>query len=109
MSRVLGRMGRDLSKVFDQVLIATADGPFFPDGEFSTLLGRTKAEYRAAVGTLPPGAEPSSEQRFLLHNALNHLLGYPHNQEGVWSDWLSVSPEELDELMACLRASDHEA
>jgi hypothetical protein len=37
-------MGQDLSSVFDQVPVATADGPFFPGREFATLFGRSKAE-----------------------------------------------------------------
>ena len=102
-------MEQDLSNVFDQVLIATANGPFFPDWEFSILFGLTKAEYRAAVGTLPTGAELSREQRFLLHSALNNLLSYPHNQQGAWSEWLSMPPEDLGQLLATLKASSHEA
>lgn len=102
-------MVKDLSSVFDQVLIATADGPFFPDREFATLFGRTKAEYRAAVGTLQAGAALNEEQHFLLHGALNNLLGYPHNQEASWSHWLSMPPEALDPLFVTLKATGHEA
>jgi hypothetical protein len=102
-------MGQYLSNLFDQVLIATADGPFFPDREFTSLFGRTKAEYRAAVGTLQAGAAMSREQHFLLHGALNNLLGYPHNQEDSWNHWLPMPPEELDQLFATLKATGHEA
>ena len=102
-------MEQDLSKVFDQVLTATADGPFFPDWEFATLFGRTKAEYRAAVGTLRAGAALSKEQHFLLHGALNNLLGYPHNKEASWSHWLPLPPEQLNQLFVTLKANGHEA
>jgi hypothetical protein len=102
-------MGQDLSKVFDQVLIATADGPFFPDCEFATLFGRTKAEYRAAVGTLQAGEAMSKEQHFLLQSALNNLLGYPHNQEASWCHWLPMPPEQLDRLFVALKDMGHEA
>ena len=102
-------MGQDISKVFDQVLSAAADGPFFPEWEFSTLMGRTRAEFRAAVGTLAPGARVTSEQRFLLAGAINNLLGYPHGQEESWGRWLSATPDDLEQLHVRLKAMGREA
>jgi hypothetical protein len=58
---------------------------------------------------LQAGAALSKEQHFLLHGALNNLLGYPHNQEASWSHWLSMPPEVLDQLCVTLEATGHEA
>jgi hypothetical protein len=102
-------MGKDLSRVFDQVLMAAVNGPFFPEWEFSILFGRSKEEVRAAIGGLSPGAEMSREQRYLLRSALNNLLGYPHDREDAWSDWLSMTPAELGHLLATMESSGHEA
>ena len=82
-----------------QALRAAADGPFFPDWEFHTLFGLTRSEVRA-VADLWPNVDFRSENVHLaVNNSLNNLWGYPHGQESVWSQWLSVDRSKLRELL----------
>ena len=106
----------DLSHISDsdkavvgQALRAAVDGPFFPDWEFHTLFGLTRNEVRAVADAWPNVELNSADVSLAVNNALNNLLGYPHRQESVWSQWLSISSSELDELFCRLRRSPAES
>lgn len=43
-----------------------------------------------------------------VNNSFNNLLGYPHGQDPVWSEWISVDRQQLNELFNRLRGSGHE-
>jgi hypothetical protein len=59
-------------------LRAAVDGPYFGEWEFQTLMGVTRGEMRAVLAAWP---SDSPEQALAVNNALNNLLGYPHNRE----------------------------
>lgn len=88
-----------------QALRAAVDGPFFPDWEFQTLFGLTRSEVRAVADAWPNVEWSRTEVVLAVNNALNNLLGYPHGQDSVWSEWISVSPRELDDLFCRLRGA----
>ncbi len=101
-------MGNVLSNPLDQALAAAANGPFFPDWEFHALFGLSRSEVSALIGTA--GDAPKSEQhRTVVGNAVNNLLGYPHEQESQWLHWLTCTPRELESAYNVWQASSHEA
>ncbi len=69
----------------DQLLLgrclrAAAEGPYFPDWEFHTLFGLTRAEV-ATVAKEWPGVTDEATTHLAINNALNNLLGYPHGMQ----------------------------
>lgn len=57
----------------------------------------------AELERLAPGTWGQVE--VAVNNAMNNLLGYPHRFDHVWSDWLSVSRSELEEIFRRWRAA----
>src|SRR5215472_14498052 len=84
-----------------QVLRAAVDGPFFPEWEFHTLFGLTRGEVRAIADTWPSVDRTGPDVAHGVNNSLNNLLGYPHGQDGVWSQWISVGRSQIAELLSC--------
>jgi hypothetical protein len=94
--------------IIGQALRASVDGPFFPDWEFHTLFGLERSAVRAIADAWPELTAPAENVTLAVNNSLNNLLGYPHRKEGVWSEWLSVDPRQLNELFSRLRGSSNE-
>lgn len=90
-------------KTLGQALRAAADGPFFPDWEFHTLFGLQRTEVRAIADAWPHVESLPHDVIVAVTNSLNNLLGYPHGADTVWSQWISVDREQLDELFGRLR------
>jgi hypothetical protein len=91
--------------IVGQALLAAADGPFFPDWEFHTLFGLERSRVRAIATAWPELSAPLDEVALAVNNSLNNLLGYPHDQNAVWSHWISVDRKQLGDLFNKLR--DH--
>lgn len=96
-------------RTFHEALSAAADGPFFPDWEFSSLFGRERDEFRRLASEFSTTLTVSADVAAAVVDACHNLLGYPHGQEGAWSQWLSVSPEDLAAAYARIRSVRHEA
>ena len=94
--------------IVGQALRAAADGPFFPDWEFHTLFGLERSDVRAIANAWPRCTASADKVALAVNNSMNHLLGYPHGEDAVWSQWISASPEELDGLLSRLRGRDNE-
>ena len=80
-----------------ECLRAAADGPFFPDWEFQTLFGLEREEVREVLARWPDPADPE-EQWQAINGAMNLLLGYPHGQDRIWSEYISIDRESLDAI-----------
>ena len=89
--------------IVGQALRAAADGPFFPDWEFHTLFGLERSEVQAIAAAWPEPTAYSREVERAVYNSLNNLLGYPHKKEAVWSQWISVERQQLEDLFHRLR------
>ena len=88
-----------------QALRAAANGPFFPDWEFQTLFGLERSEVSAIAASWPEPTASPEKVSIAVSNSLNNLLGYPHQKDAVWSQWLSVDRYQLNALSNKLRAS----
>jgi hypothetical protein len=93
------------SEVLRECLLGAANGPFFPDWEFSILFGLDRDVVRR-VAEEWPSWDNEGEQSVAVNNALNHLLGYPHKRWDVWSDYISSSPIEVVRVLARWRGED---
>jgi len=96
-------------QVFRESLVAAARGPFFPEWEFHSLFGLDRAGVESIADSFSSATPITGDIALALNNAMGNLLGYPHGQEAAWSQWLSVTPTELQVIFAQWRASRNEA
>lgn len=96
-------------QAFRESLVAAARGPFFPDWEFHSLFGLDRVEVESIADSFSSATPLTGDVAVALNNAMGNLLGYPHGQEAVWSQWLSVTPAELQIIFSRWRASGNEA
>jgi len=82
-------------KVVLECLKASTEGPFFPDQEFSTPFGLNRNEVRAVIARWPVEDRSDEKAALVINNAMNNLLGYPHDQKEAWSKYISGSKEEV--------------
>ena len=76
---------------------AAVNGPFFFDWEFSTLFGLTRSEVAAVLRAWPDGDDPVVQDRAVA-NAINHLLGYPHDDTESWDRYVRTPRDEIARL-----------
>ena len=96
-------------ETFRQSLLAAARGPFFPDWEFQTLFGLERSEVESIASSFTPATPIIGDVSLAINNAMGNLLGYPHGQEAAWSQWMSVTPAQLQAIFTRWRASGNEA
>ena len=87
------------SEIIKNCLDAAVQGPFFPDWEFSTLMGFGRDEIRAIAESWPDTESPE-DQDDAVNNVLNMLLGYPHQKWSVWEQFSTAEPREIAEVLA---------
>lgn len=100
-------------EVIRRALVATIDGPYFPDWEFHALFGLTRNEVRLVLQSWP---EPPSQldgydsgedvQRVAVSNALNNLVGYPHGHDDQLRREVGVGRRELALVLARWRGEE---
>ena len=57
-----------------------ANGEYFPDWEFQTLIGVDRQEVREAATSWLADGVISDDALDTTHSVLNNLLGYPHGE-----------------------------
>ncbi len=78
---------------------AAADGPFFPEWEFKTLMGFSRGDLRTLIAEWPSPRDPALLD-LAGNNVLNMLLAYPHREWDRWAEYSAVHPRELRPLLA---------
>ncbi len=96
-------------QVFREALAAAARGPFFPDWEFQTLIGFDRPAVEVAATSFSSTTPLAGDLALMLNNCIANLLGYPHGQDSAWSQWMSVTPQELEAIFSRWRAAGIEA
>src|SRR5215470_2601534 len=79
-------------------LRAAAEGPFFPDWEFSSLFGLSREELKTILASWPNLNEVDESVVLAINNSLNNLIGYPHGMHDHWSEFVPVSARELHQI-----------
>ncbi|HSU65699.1 MAG TPA: hypothetical protein VLJ39_02400 [Tepidisphaeraceae bacterium] len=77
---------------------AAADGPFFPDCEFSTLFGLKRGEVRRIADEWPLPTVPPEDVVLAINSSMNWLLSYPHRKHELWSECQSGFNELFNKL-----------
>lgn len=107
--------GVEDQEVILQCLLAAADGPFFPDWEFSTLFGFEREEIRRTASTWPDtddGAEHgdainATPKNFLRHHMAARTAGAntSRSHRGSWSRSTRVGVAKTSSTTPARRAS----
>jgi hypothetical protein len=84
-------------------LRAAADGPYFPEWEFETLIGFPRDRVRDWSARWP-GAALDEEALAVAISVLNNLLGYPHGFESKLAAETGAPRAELAQLLEQLSA-----
>lgn len=82
-------------RVIRECLRAAVEGPFFPDWEFQTLFGLERLEVKEVLDSWPRLDETKKSVTVAINNSLVNLLGYPHNCNDHWSQFISVTEKEV--------------
>jgi hypothetical protein len=96
-------------KILHHCMQVTANDPtLFPDWEFFTLFGLTRAEFITVLDRWPDLDESKLDTRLAIQNSLNNLLGYPHQHHDSWEQFFPFTKRELAIVFAKWRgrASD---
>lgn len=99
------RLSERDSLIVKECLRATVEGPFFPGWEFHTLFGLTRDEVRSVLESWPETESPDN-QDLAVGNALNNLLGYPHDKGDAWAQYISAGPDEVAAILSRWRGDD---
>ncbi len=91
-------LSNDEKRVVFECIKAAAEGPFFPDREFHTLFGLERSEVTQILSDWPDFDEHDMKVRVAISNSMNNLIGYPHNCENIWDDYISVSLPEVEKI-----------
>ncbi|HEX4862192.1 MAG TPA: 5-formyltetrahydrofolate cyclo-ligase [Rhizomicrobium sp.] len=93
--RLLSARQREIVRV---CLRVAADEPdVFPQWEFATLFGLTRAEVASVADAWPDCGENTS---LAIGNALNNLLGYPHDWQHDWDAHFAFTKADLAATLA---------
>ncbi|GHV58996.1 hypothetical protein AGMMS49579_26620 [Spirochaetia bacterium] len=82
-------------KIIKECIKAAYLGPFFPDWVIHALIGFTKDEIKNIDEKMECLNLQDREQKLLVNNVINSLLGYPHGEKENWSKYISVDEETL--------------
>lgn len=72
------------------------------------LFGLEGNEVRAIADAWPDLVASSEDTDLAVNNSLN-LLGYPHGEDAIWPQWISVDRQQLRELHLRVRGRDDES
>ena len=85
-------------QIIAECLRATVDGPFFSDRVFYTLISLMRDEVRAILDAWPD-VTVSRRLVWAINDCLLNLTGYPHRKDHLWSEYSSVSKDEVLETL----------
>lgn len=83
-------------------LYEAANGEYFPDWEFETLMGANRTTVKKAASNWLTNEPLSGAERVVTLSALNNLLGYPHGLEPDLERAIGVPLAEVRALFAKL-------
>ena len=102
---ILNGLTPDERELVRRSLVVAIEGPYFPDWEFQTLFGVTRAEVAEVVRKWPAVDETRDVARLAIDNALANLLGYPHGRTAQLKSELGVTTERLEQVFTKWRSS----
>ena len=91
--------------IIGEALRAAADGPYFPDWEFDTLFGLTRARVAEISRAWPNVDMSDADVDLAVNNAIANLVGYPQGKESDRGRFSSLLSSPLLEVLERWRLS----
>jgi hypothetical protein len=85
-------------EIIREALLAAVRGPYFPEWEFGTLIGRTRDEVASILASWPATDDPTS-QDVAVNNVLLNLLGYPHGEDAALIRDVPAGPNKIRSVL----------
>jgi hypothetical protein len=105
MTPVSGLLDSRSIEIVRECLQAAAEGPFFPEWEFQTLMGVDREVVRRVRDEWPDQTVEDQDFTCAVAGSLNNLLGYPHGHESEWSKYISADAEQVRIILKKLVAA----
>lgn len=86
-------------EIIIECLNAVVNGPFIPKSLFHTLMGFERDKLIEFVNNWDGQNAVSSEKERFIYMALFQLLEYPHDLEHVWSEYISMSKNNVAKIL----------
>ena len=102
--RTIEGLSNEELELIRRCLDAVANGPFFPDWEFRTLLGYSRDEVREVLRRWPVDNN-QAEVTAVVVSALNNLTGYPHGDVDSWNRYVRAPESAVLAILRKLTAS----
>ncbi|WP_449221597.1 hypothetical protein [Tistrella mobilis] len=102
----LDAISPDAMKIAGECLRATVKGPFFPDWEFQTLIGVERNVAKILLDAWPKQSLDDVEFYCAVMASMTNLLGYPHGDDEIWSDYISCPPHRVRDVIEEFKAVD---
>ena len=104
MNDIISKLSDRERQTIFECLFAAEQDEFFPEWEFQTLFGMTRSQLADVREKWPEVDTTQPDVGAAIVNSMNHLLGYPHAQDGRWERYISVQPDgvqlTMDKLIA---------
>jgi hypothetical protein len=97
--RRLRRLSPRDKDVVRKCLAVALHGPFFPEEQFRSVTGLTRNQVDQVARSWPDGAAPV-EQDLAVNRVLESLLAYPPHERQAWNDYISVTRDEVESILA---------
>lgn len=85
--------------VVKRSLRATAEGSFFPDWEFETLIGVDRETVRNVQAAFPRQTVGPEEFGCAVFGSMRNLLGYPHGQDEELTAYVPEGPNAIRSVL----------
>lgn len=102
MNEIITKLSEREKQTVGECLRAAVIGTFFPDWEFQTLFGITREKVSAIAQRWPDIDNIDEVVSAAIVGSLGHLLGYPHGEEAQWSEFISVSADDVKQTLGKL-------
>ncbi len=97
---LINQLNEKEREIIQKVFLASVNGPFFEDWEFSTLIGMERNQLTNLLESWPNYNDKDDDVLFnAIHNCIGNLLYYPHKKEQLFNQMVSAGEKELNNLL----------
>jgi hypothetical protein len=102
----LKKLSRREKRVVFECLRAIAVCDFLDGCYFPTLMGIELSEFQTIVASIPYISDLEIKVCIAINSSMNNLLGYPHNCDDIWFQYISVPRKEVERVFHKWRSGE---
>jgi|GEM_PF-5862702 len=103
--KIFETLSKHEQKIIFECLCAAEKENFFSIWDFETLFGIYRNQLSAVRAAWPEVDMQDAVVSAAVMGALNQLLYYPHGQDAIWDQYISVQPKVVQLILDKLIAS----